>query len=141
MQNRRDEIGGGERLPLAVGDRHQRKLGEAAVDAHQILDVEAAVQRGHAARGHVLEKRKLQHVGVKMDDVEIVRPGPQLRHLEEMGGEVRVEPLRVEPDGLIAHRVETGGRAGIGAGEQRHIVAESDQRLAQEGDDALGAAV
>src|SRR5207248_422714 len=58
-----------ERTPLASGDRYQREFRPAPVDAWQVDDVEAPVQRGQGSRGDALEQGKVQQIHMKMNHV------------------------------------------------------------------------
>jgi hypothetical protein len=99
------------------------------------------MQRGHGAGRHVLEHREMQHVGVEVDDVELVAPLVQIGQHRQVRGDIRLQRRRVEPDRLIARRRQMRPGARFGAGEQRHVVAQVDQSFAEVGDHALGAAV
>ncbi len=58
------------RPALAVGDRHQRHLGERRLERLQVGQVEPAVQRRHRARGEVADQREVQQIDMEMQDVE-----------------------------------------------------------------------
>ena len=134
-------VGERERLALGVGNRHEGVLRPAPIDLREILEVETAVQRRHRTLRAMLEKRKLQRFDVEMQDVEFVRPFPDVVEHREMRGHVRFERIRVEPDGLVPH----GNQARLGrricAGEERDVVPELNQSIGKICNDPLSAPV
>ena len=75
-----------------------------------------------------------------MQDVEITRVLPHpLEHQQMM--RQRVAHIRVEAKRPWRAAIESRGGDRIATGEQRHVVALSDQLLGQVRNDALGAAV
>jgi hypothetical protein len=52
-----------------------------------------------------------------------------------------IQAARVQAQGSRAGRDESSGGAGIAAGEEGDLVAESDEFLGEEGGDAFGTAV
>ena len=83
----------------------------------------------------------MQHVDMEVQHVELVgAPAHFLQH-RQVRGEIGLEHCRIEPDRLVAHRHQFGAGARIGAGEQRHLMAQINQRVGKVSDDALGAAV
>ena len=99
------------------------------------------MQRGLGLRRELLEERKMDQVDVEMQNVELVTPLVQLVQHREMGREVGLEPARIEPDRLVAHRDECAPGPRLGTREKRHLVAELDQGVREVGDDPLSAAV
>ena len=126
---------------LVVGDRDQRVVAPPGVGFRQILEVEAAVQRGDGLRCDLLEEWKMHQVDVEVQDVELVASLVQLVQHREMGREIGLERGGIEPDGLVSHRHERGFGLRFGTGKQRHLVAEFDQGVGEMGDDPFGAAV
>jgi hypothetical protein len=92
-------------------------------------------------RGDVLEKREVNEFGMEMDQVERVFPFSQFAHHRQVRGEVGFKARRVEADCLVANGDNFGAALRIRAGEESDFVPELDQRLGQEGNDPLGAAV
>ena len=78
---------------------------------------------------------------MEVEDVELVRPAVQLVQHAEMGGEVRLQGVRVEPDGLVTDGYQPRLGPGVGAGEQHDVMPEIDQGVGKVGHDPLGAAV
>ncbi len=134
-------VGSGQGAPLVIRDRDQRELRPAPINIAQALEVQAAVQGGERPLRIVLEEREVDHVGVEVDDVEVVRAPAHLVQHGHVRGEVRLQRGRIQPDGLIAHGHQLGLGFRVGAGEQGDLVAELDQGVAQVSDDTLGAAV
>jgi hypothetical protein len=66
---------------------------------------------------------------------------PHQGQLVQMRGQVRLQRRGVQPDGLVAHRGQSGGGLRLGAGEQRHVMAQGHQRVGQVRHHPLGAAV
>jgi hypothetical protein len=134
-------VGEGQGAALVVADRDQRELGPALVDGGQVLQVQAAVQGGQGAVGAVAKERELHHVGVEVDDVELVGQGPDLGDLAQVSGEIGFQGRGIKPDGLVANGDQLGLGLGFGAGEQGDVVTEIDERVGQVGDDTLRAAI
>ncbi len=141
MQDGSGPVGLGQRRALRVGNGDQRELRPAAIDPVQILDVEAAVQGGERARGHFLEQRELQHVGVEVQHVELVNAAAHLVQHRQMCGQVGLQGRGIKADGLVAHRRQAGLGGGVSAGEQRDLVAEVDQRVAEVRHDPFRSAI
>ncbi|CAM2163741.1 hypothetical protein BO443_120084 [Burkholderia orbicola] len=129
-----------QRLALVVRDRHDRRIRERVEHRLQLRQVEAPVQRRHVRRVEARHQRERQVVEVEVQHVEFVRdPGDLLE--EPHMGRHRIADRRVEPQCARPCRLETGRRDGVAAGEQRHVMAEFDERLGEVGHDTLGAAV
>ncbi len=141
MQHRAGPVGPGQGLALVVRDRHQRELRPAAVGVRQPLQVQPPVQGGEGLAGRVLEEGELDHVGVEVDDVELIGPPADLVQHGHVRGEVGLQRRGVQPDGLVADGGQFGLGAGVGAGEQGDIVAEIDQGVAEVRHHPFGAAV
>lgn len=99
------------------------------------------MQGGEGPIGEALEHREVDHVGVEMDDVEVVGTLHHLRQHDQVCGQVRLERRRIQPDRLIAYGDETRARLGVDRGEQGDVVPQVDQGVGQVGDDAFGAAI
>ena len=99
------------------------------------------MQRGHGPARQLLEEREMDEVDVEVEDVELVRPPMQLVQHGEMGGEIGLQWVRVEPDGLVADGHQPGLGPGVGAGEQHDVMPELDQGVGKMGHDPLGTAV
>ncbi len=141
VQHRARPVGPGHGPALAVGDGHQWELRPAAVDARQVLQVEPAVERGQGALGHVLEEGEVDHIGVEVDEIELVRPPPHLVQHGHVRGEVRLQQRRIQPDRLVARGNQPGLGLGLGAGEQGHLMAQFDKGIGQVGHHPLRAAI
>ena len=78
---------------------------------------------------------------MEVDDVELLGAQPHFVQHREMRGDRRFQRRRIEPQRLVPdwHKPSVG--LSVGAGEQRHVVAERHQSVDQIGDDALGAAI
>ena len=141
VRNGGQPIGLRERPALIVGDRDQRVLGPARIDAGQVLEVQPAVQSSHGPAGHVAEERKMHHVDMEVQDVELVPSPVKLVHHREMAGEIRLQRARVEPEGLVA--AGNQGRPGprIAAREQGDIMTKCYQGVGKMRHDSLSAAV
>ena len=83
----------------------------------------------------------MDQVDVEVDDVELVAPLVHLVQHRQVRREVGLERAGIEPDGLVPHRHQRGAGPRLGAGEQRHLVAELDQGVGEVGDDPFRAAV
>ena len=85
-------------------------------------------------------QREMEMINVKMQHVEFGDPAAQLFQHQHMIGQ-RIEHLRIEAQRLFAarHQLRRGSR--VATGEQRHVVALTDQLFGQIGDDPFGAAV
>ncbi len=99
------------------------------------------MQGGDGLVSQPLEEGKVNEVDVEVDDVELMLSEVHLLQHAQMGGEIRLEGVRVEPDSLITNRNEPRARLRLRAGEERHIVAELDQCIGEMSHDPLGAAV
>ncbi len=99
------------------------------------------MQGGDGLVRQPLEEGEVDHVGVEMDDVEVVgavQDGGEQGHVR---GQVRLERGRVQADGAIAHRHQLGPGAGISAGKQGDFVAQVHQGICQVGDHPLGSTI
>ncbi len=141
VQHRARPVGEGQGLALVVRDRDQRILRPAAIDARQVLQVQAAVQGGQGLFRHVLEHRELDHVGVEMDDVEAMRLAANLVQHGHVGGQVRLQRRGVQADGLVAHDDQLGLGASVARGEQGDLVPKIDQGVGQMRHDAFCTAI
>ena len=134
-------VRGRDRQSLMIGNRNQRITRPAPEDFLEIGNVQPSVQRRQRVRRDVLEKWKMQDVGVKVNDVELV---PALAHVlkhREVRGRLRLDRIGIEAQRRIAPRDEPGVRRRVRAREQRDVVPELDQRVREIRDDALRAAV
>jgi len=84
--------------------------------------------------------REVQIVDVKMDDVELVLALEDLFNLVDMAGD-RIPAIRIKAQSLIACRNEECVGEGIGAGEQRDVVALTHEFLGQPGDNSFRTSV
>src|SRR5438128_7276634 len=83
----------------------------------------------------------MHEVDVKMKNVELLFARADVGQHRKVSGDVGLEWRRVESERLIASRYQSSLRAGIGAREQRDLVAQIDQSIRQMGHYAFGAAV
>ncbi len=141
MQHGSRPVGALQGRALRVGDRDQGELRPARVDSVQVLDVETAVQGGECARGHFLEQREVQHVGVEVQHVKLVHAASDLVQHGQVCGQVGLQRRGVQPDRLVAHGRQARLGGGISAGKQGHVMSEIDQSVAQVGDHSFRTAI
>ena len=129
-----------QRMALRVGNRNHRRGVERVEDRLLLRQIEPAVQRRHERRVLALEQRERVIVHVEMQHVELVGAAADHFHQQHVRrdavADCRVEAQRARPDGF-----ESRFRLRIAGCEERHVVAELDERLGDIGNDALGAAV
>ena len=73
---------------LVIGDRYQRELGPALIDAVQILQIQPPVQGGQGAASDVFKKGEVDHVSVEVQRIELVSAPTNLRQHGHVGGKV-----------------------------------------------------
>ncbi|MNE46266.1 hypothetical protein D3C80_1405930 [compost metagenome] len=139
--HRRLPVGVGQGVALIVGDGDEAELGPAPIDFGQVLQVQTPMQGGDRLVRQITEEGEMHHVGVEMDDVEIVGAVQHLRQHGHVRGQIGLQRLRVQANGLISHRDQSRPRLGLGAGEQGDVMAQIDQGVGQVGHHPLGAAV
>jgi hypothetical protein len=98
------------------------------------------VQGGDGAATEGADQRELQDVDVEMKHVELVGALPHLLQHHRMMGQ-GIAHGRVEAQRHIAAGHQFGRGAGIGAGEQRDLVALTHEFLGEIGNDPFGAAI
>ena len=99
-----------------------------------------AVQRRHMRHAEAPAERKVQVVDVIVKDVEVGRrPRDTLEH-DEVPRD-RIDRGPVPPQRLLGDGDEPARRGRVAARKQRDVVAGSNQRLGEVGDDAFRAAV
>lgn len=89
----------------------------------------------------MLEKWKLQQVGVEMDDVEFGRARADIVQHREMRRDIGLERRRIEAQRLLSCGNQLRTRDRIATGEQDHVVTKLDQGIAQIGHYPFGPAV
>jgi hypothetical protein len=115
--NRRDEVRGGERGTLRIGDRDQRHIVDRSMERPQIGDIQAAMQSRQYPRGYRPKDREVEVVDVKMKDVEFARALPHLiEHHHVM--RIRIANGRVKSQRLWRARDQLGRGYGIAACKQ-----------------------
>ena len=124
-------VGEMQRLTLIVGDGDQPELAPTRIDAGQVLHIQTAVQGRQGLVRAFLEQREVDHVGVEVDDVELVGAVQNFAQHRQVGGEIGFQRRRIQADGLITHRHQAGLGLGVGAGEKGHVVAQIDQGVGQ----------
>lgn len=126
----------GQWLPLGVRHGDDRDLGEFGVQCPEFGQVEPTVQRRHVGSRKPADKREMQVIRVPVHDIELVRArGHGVQH--EHVGSHPVDDALVEPERTWPRRNEPCRRAGIPAGEQRHVVTHPDKRLGEVGHNSL----
>jgi hypothetical protein len=125
---------------LIVGDRDERGVGKLTDHLRQPRQIEPSVHRREEGHAGAAEQWQMQPVDVRVHDVEIC--DPLRERLEQSGAGGRgigggpAEAERAGPD-----RMQIPTRAGISAGEQRHLVAQADELVDQPRDHPLCPAV
>src|SRR5437763_11780948 len=91
----------GTKLRLRVRDRNQRHLSEFLIQGSQIRDVKSPVQG--CDMGHLLTPavRKMQIVGMKMNDIEIFSPAEKVLDHQHMVRQ-RVDTMPIQPQRPLA---------------------------------------
>src|SRR6266567_4771823 len=139
--DRRDPACEQQRFPLVVRNRYQRVLRPPTIGSGQVLDIEAAVQRRHGPIRAMLEEREMDHVDVKMQHIELIRPQPHFVQHRKMRSKIGLERRRIEPDRLVAHCYDLGARSSAAAREQGDVMPKLDQGVGEMRDDPLGSSV
>jgi hypothetical protein len=111
------------------------------MDLRQVLQVKASVDRRDRLFRDVREEREMQHVGMEVDDVELVGGLPDARQHGHVSGEVGLQRRGVQPYGAIADGHQPRRRLRLRAGEQGDVVPEGDEGVGEGGHHALRAAV
>ncbi len=78
---------------------------------------------------------------MEVQHVEAIGAPPHLVQHGHVRGEVGLQQRGIQADGLVADGDQLGAGFSLGAGEQRHLVAEVDEGVAKMGYDPLRAAV
>ena len=129
---------------LVVADRHQRGAGIQREQPLDQRDVQPAVHGDHGRRVGQLGERERPHVGVGVDDVELVAAAvdvgqhPQVQVRAHLGHLLGVHPLAQR---RLDEGLQPGRRVRATGGEQCDVVARCDEAVAEPGDHPLGAAV
>jgi hypothetical protein len=98
------------------------------------------VQGGHGLFRERPEQRQVQHLEVEVQHVELGSMGAHaLEHRQVVGQ--RIGRMRVQARGARRARDQARRGAGIGGGEQGHLVPEAHQFFDQVENDPLGASV
>jgi hypothetical protein len=134
-------VGERKRFALVVGNRDEPELIPPAVDARQVFHVQATVQGGQGLVRIGSEQREMDHVGMKVDDVELIHAVQNFAQHRQVGGEVGLQRRGVEADSLVANRDQARPGLGVSAGEQGDIVAQIHQGVRQMRHDALGSSI
>src|ERR1700732_676514 len=123
-----------------MGDGNQWDFAEAGIKGLEICQILPAMKRSQSPRSQRAEKREVEEIDVKMENVEVLRV---LAYLIDHQHEMRnaVAHGRIE-----AERARTTG-AQLGAGDriptckERHIVAKPHEFFGQIGSDPFDAAI
>jgi hypothetical protein len=75
---------------------------------------------------------------MKMDEIKLIRPFLDLCELQQMGWQLPMHGLGIEPQSPFPGGYQFRGAARIAAGKQRHIMAKIDERVAEKSNDPLG---
>src|ERR1700693_2514128 len=123
-----------------MGDGNQWHSAEAGIKGFEIPQILPAVKRGHSPSCQRAEKREMEQIDVKMENVEFLRV---LANLIDHQHEVRnaVAHGRIKAERASATRNQLGAGDRVPTCKDRHVVAEPDKFLSQIGSDPLGAAV
>src|ERR1700691_4896216 len=73
MVDRRNKIGMGQRFALVIGDGNQRHVAEAGIEGLRAPQNLSAVQCGQGPCRQRAEKREMEQIDVKMENVELIR--------------------------------------------------------------------
>jgi len=140
MMNRRYPAGVGQRFALSIGNGHDRHILEFGEQWRQFGHVETTVHGRDVCDRQTSHDRQMKLGDMKVNDIEFVSALRDFLEHEDVGRELiangAVETQRVRPYGNQPRQ-----RLGIAAGEERHIVAESDELVRQKCNNSFGAAV
>jgi hypothetical protein len=136
----REEVGVGNRPPLAMGDRHQRHLAKAEIERLEVGTVLPAVQGRHRPIGHLAKQWEMQLVDMEMQNIKFFRKLAYLvEHQHIIGEWIADIAVEAQRRGRAAH--ELGRGDGVRARKQGHLVAEADELIGEIGNDSLGSAI
>jgi hypothetical protein len=123
-----------------MGDGNQWHFAEAGIKGLEICQILPAMKRSQSPRSQRAEKREVEEIDVKMENVEVLRVLAYLiDHQHEMRNAVAHGRIEAERASTTRSQLCAGDR--IPTCKQRHLVAEPDKFLGQIGSDPLGAAV
>src|ERR1700683_340900 len=125
---------------MVIGDGDQRHFAEAGIEGLEIAQILPAVQCGQGPCRQRAEKRKMEQIDVKMENVELIRTLPDLiNHQHEVRNDVAHCRIKAERTGTTGSQFGAGD--GIPTPKERHIVAKPDKFFGQVGNDPLSAAI
>src|ERR1700680_1315997 len=123
-----------------MGDGNQWHSAEAGIKGFEIPQILPAVKRGHSPSCQRAEKREMDQIDVKMENVEFLRVLPYLiDHQHEVWNAVAHGRIKAERTSTTGNQLGAGDR--IPTCKERRPVAEPNKFFGQIGSDPLGAAV
>src|ERR1700683_345910 len=125
---------------MLIGDGDQRHFAEAGIDGLESAHILPAVQCGQGPCRQRAEKRKMEQIDVKMENVELIRTLPDLiNHQHEVRNDVAHCRIKAERTGTTGSQFSASD--GIPARKERHIVPKPDKFFGQVGNNPLSAAI
>ena len=123
-----------------MGDGNQWHFAEAGIKGLEICQILPAVKRGQSPSSQRAEKREMEEIDVKMENVELLRVLAYLiDHQHEVRNAVAHGRIEAERASTTGNQLGAGDR--IPARKERHIVAKPDKFFGQIGNDPLSAAI
>ncbi len=135
-----DPVDRRHRIALIVRNRNQRRVSVGGVERAQLRKIEATVQGRHGLVHEAAQERIVQHVDMKVQDVELRRERSHFLEHHDMRRD-RVPDLWIEPERDFATWVELCGGAGIAACEQGDVMPLRHEFFCEIGDDPLRSAI
>jgi len=109
-----DPIDRRHRRALVVRDRNERRATVERIERPKFWKVEPPVQRRDRLVEKAVQERIVQHVDMKVQNVELRSQRPHFLEHNDVRRK-RIFDARVETQGHFTTRLELGGRKGISA--------------------------